>query len=317
MYKILLLSTLIILVDFVHAQIKAPLVIEEYKRGLNPVDEIPLFDLNEIKLRKIDTAYIIYHPASWAEYDKIINPCSCSYNDTLALYRFDHQGHIIQYTYFQRLGDYSTTFHYDTLGNITSRDMFRRYGAYKGTTSYPYNNSDTSSSNKLIIKRRKEGNDSIITTIVFIKFSKGLDTAIIETKRYNSKGQLLEDQSSVNKRNALEFDDDTGENTYHYIYDYDDKGRLIYYRDFETKEYKRISYPFYGKLTEIFDVGTNELKARHTKMVNNENGIISITFENRQLVLTPLEKGSKLFKLQTFIDVGEVPLIQYHEIVYK
>jgi hypothetical protein len=122
---------------FATAQVKAPLAIEEFTRGLNPTDEILLFDLTEIKARKIDTAYVIYHPASWAEYHPKINPCNCTYNDTLYLYRFDSEGRIIQYTYFQHLGDYSTTFYYDTLGNIVARSMFSRYGKIKEQTLTP------------------------------------------------------------------------------------------------------------------------------------------------------------------------------------
>jgi len=316
MSKAIIFLTLTFVVGLLKAQVRPPLAIEEYKRGLNPVDEIPLFDLTEIKKRKIDTAYIIYHPASWAEYEKTINPCTCPYNDTLSLYRFDSEGRIIQYTYFQQLGDYSTTFHYDSLGNIISRDMFRRAGAKKGTSTIPYNNSDTINFRSVVI-RKKEGRDSIITQIVFLKFTHGLDTATTETKRYNSRGQLVEVKSSVNRKNAREFGDDTGESTYHFKYDYDEKRRLIYYQDFESKEYEKISYPFYGKLTEIFKVGTNQLKERQIKMINDREGIITITFDNKQIVLTPLEKGSKLFKLRAIMSSGEFPLMEYHEIVYK
>ena len=59
--------TLTLIAKVTLAQVKAPLAIKEYERGLNPVDEITLFDLSEIKHRNIDTAYIIYHPGSWAE----------------------------------------------------------------------------------------------------------------------------------------------------------------------------------------------------------------------------------------------------------
>src|SRR5690606_28175974 len=119
------------------------LAIKEYDRGLNPVDEITLFDLSEIKQRKIDTAYIIYHPASWAEYHPTGNPCTCPYSDTLELYVFDSEGRIIQSTSFQQLGDYSTTFHLDSLGNTISRTMYRRNGGKPNSYTVPYNLSDT------------------------------------------------------------------------------------------------------------------------------------------------------------------------------
>ena len=317
MYKIIILITLTFVVEILKAQVRPPLAIEEYSPGLNPVDEIPLFDLDEIKKRKIDTAYIIYHPASWAEYEKTINPCTCPYNDTLSLYRFDSEGRIIQYTYYQQLGDYSTTFHYDSTGNITARDQFRRIGAKKGTTRIPYDNLDTASSKVLITVKRSD-KDRIVTKIFLLKFTHGLDTATIETKKYNSKGQLVEVQSSVNKKNAHEFGDDTGSSTYHFKYEYDNKGRLVFFRDFESREFEKISYPFYGKLTEIYNASTGKLIERRVKVINEQNGVITVTFSNgSQVVLTPLEKGSKLFKLKSAISHGEFPLMEYFEIIYK
>lgn len=316
MNKIVLLLILTLLAGPSKAQVKPPFAIEEYQQNPNIYDDIRLFDLAEIKKRKIETVYIIYHPASWAEYHPTLNPCTCPYGDTLFFYRFDSEGRIIQYTYFQQLGDYSTTFHYDTLGSITARDMFRKIGAKKGTTTIPYTGSD-SSTYKSVTINHKDGNDSLITEIVFLKFNHGLDTAKIITERYNLRGQLIEIQSTVNKRNAREYDDDTGESTYHYKYDYDDKGRLAYYRDVESNSYKKISYPFFGKLTEIYNASTDQLENREIKMVSEQGGIITVTTDRAQIILTPLEKGSKLYKLRTVVTPGEFPLMEYQEIIYK
>ena len=104
MKKVVIFLVLTSVSALLKAQVKPPLAVEEYLRGLSPVDEIPLFDLTEIKRRKIDTAYIIYHPASWAEYDSSYNPCTCPYSDTLELYVFDYEGRIIQSTSFQQPG---------------------------------------------------------------------------------------------------------------------------------------------------------------------------------------------------------------------
>ena len=305
-----------IVAECLMAQVKAPLAFKEYERGLNPVDEITLFDLAEIKQRKIDTAYIIYHPASWAEYDSSYNPCTCPYSDTLELYVFDYEGRIIQSTSFQQLGDYSSTDRYDSLGNSISRTLYRRNGAKTSSHTISLNLSDTTNY-KNIVKRLKDGNDSLITEFSFWKFKNGLDTAIIITRRFNAHGKLIEVQSSVSKKNAREIDDDTGEATYHFKYDYDDEGRLIYFRDIYSNKYKKISYPFYGKLTEIYDVKTDNLDDREIKMINKENGIITVTFDNKRIILTPLEKGSKLINLKAIITSGKLPLMEYQEIVYK
>lgn len=314
--KTALLSFLLSLAS-IQGQRSAPLAIEEYKRGLNPKEEIPLFDLDEIKARKIDTVYIIYHLASWAEYDSVINPCTCSYSDTLFKYVFDEEGRIIALTHYQQLGDFSYTMHYDTSGHLIGRTNYRRYGANRGSKTTMFPPFDSTQYKEVLLKR-KEGTDSITTLISFWKFKKGLDTAIIVTKRYNSKGKLIEEESEVSKKNEREINDDTGGATYHYKYDYDEQGRLVYYQSFGSNRYEIISYPFYGTLTEVYNVTTNQIENRRVKLIKEENGVITSTFDNRRTVtLTPLEKGSKLFKLRTIIDQGEIPLLYYHEFVYK
>jgi len=193
--------------------------------------------------------------------------------------------------------------------------MYRRNGDKPSSYTVPYNLSDTNY--KSVTKRTKAGDDSLITEVSFWKFKNGFDIATIQIKRFNKKGNLIEIQSSVNKRNAREIDDDTGEMTYHFKYEYDTEDRLILYQNLKSGNYKKISYPFYGKLTETYDAKTNQLKYRDIKTINEDKGVITVTFDNRQIILTPLEKGSKLFKLRTIVAPGELPLMEYHEIVYK
>jgi YD repeat-containing protein len=317
MRRTFILICLVLIARLVQGQVKPPLAAQEFDEGLNPVEEIRLFDLKEIKSRNIDTVYIIHHPASWAEYHPTFNPCTCSYNDTLSRYVFDTEGRIIESTSFRQLGHYSTTFHYDSLGNRTAITNYKRFGANAGYTTRKFDTKPDTSTFKQVFDRKKVGADSLIITITYLKFKHGLDTAIIEVNRYNSKDKLVEVQSSVNKRNAREFDDDTGSSTYHYQYDYDDKERLIYYRNYNSQEYKKIYYPFYGKLTEVYDASSNQLIDRQVKLIKQEKGIITITFDRKQITITPLENGSKLFKLITVVEPSEFPILFYHEIVYK
>jgi hypothetical protein len=316
MKKITLFLSLLPFANLIYGQVKPPLAVDDVKAGLDPSEEIRLFDLNEIKTRRIDTAYIIYHPASWLEYDSLIHPCSCTYNDTLTRFIFDNEGRIVERTSFQLLGDYSSTLHYDTLGNLTAITRFRRYGYRAGNSIMKLNDPFDSTKFKQIIHRQKTGKDSLITTITLWKFNYGFDTAFIEKKIYNSLGDLLEIWNSVNKRKAREIDDENSSN-YHYKYEYDNRGRLIYYRDFSLPEYELISYPFYGKLVEIYNASTHKLQKRQMKVIKVENGIISITLDQKQIILSPLEKNSKLFKLRSIIESGPFPLLYYHEIVYK
>jgi hypothetical protein len=103
----------------------------------------------------------------------------------------------ISFGRFQQLGDYSTTSHYDTLGNMTAITTYRRMGAKAGSSNHKIGASPHTSAFKQVFTRKKFGNDSLITIITFLKFKHRLDTAIIETKRYNSKGKLVEIQSLV------------------------------------------------------------------------------------------------------------------------
>lgn len=317
MQKAILFFSLITFATPANTQVKPPLVVHDYEEGINPVEEIQLFDLAEIKARRIDTVYIINHPAGWVLVDIDSKICANSYNDTLTRYIFDTQGRIVETTNFGQLGEYSKTYHFDTLGNQIAITMYNRSGPYSGYKTFRFDGLPDTLEFKRKFIRDKIGNDSLIAVINFMKLKKGMDTVTIETKRYNAKGKLIEVQSSVNKKNKLEFGDDTGASTYHFEYNYDEQGKLTYYRDYRTQEYQKISYPFYGKLTETFNATTNKIKDQKIKLINNEKGVITITSNRRQIILTPLEKGSKLFKLETFVDSDEFPVIQYHEIVYK
>lgn len=316
MRKAVIFFVLLLIVSYATAQVRPPLAFKEMKEGLNPIDEIPLFDLEEIKRRKIDTAYIVYHPASWAEYHPQINPCNCSYNDTLSRYVFDTQGRIREETSFQILG-YTTIAEYDSIGRRIRTIHYDRKKTSKIPAGRKHNYEIDTFSFKQHSLRTKEGNDSVITLTTFLRFNHGLDTATIEMKKYNSRGKLIEEISSVNERNKKELDDDTGDLTYHFRYDYDSLGRLIYYRDLRSNRYKKFSYPFYGKQTDIYTLPDHKLLESDMKWLTEENGTISITFEKSQIILSPLEKGSKLFKLQTIVDIGELPVLYYKEITYK
>lgn len=316
MLNIITLLIGIFSISAVHAQAKPPLALEEYYEGIykqiTPKEEIRLFDLNEIYARKIDSVYIIRHPASWEENW----PNQCSFNDTLDFYRFDSKGRIIQWTYFQGLGDYSTTFHLDSIGNTISRVMYSRSGSNPGTKTYPTPPPDTANY-KYITKREKTGNDSVLTEFSLWRFKTGFDTAYIVTRVYNKKGKLIEIKSTSNNKYQRELFDDTGELKYHYKYDYDDDGRLIYYQALGAGYYEKISYPFYGKLTELFDAQTNIIKTKSVRLINEDEGVITISTDELQVVLTPLAKGSKLYKLKTKISLGEFPTVEYYEINYK
>src|SRR6476469_2880445 len=124
----LLLFVVTLLATVSRAQVKPPLAVEDLKEGLNPVDEIRFFDLEEIKMRKIDTAYIIYHPASWGDTCDCINQL----NDTISINILDKEGRIIQKTIFRPPRPSHPIFIYDSLSTTTETTMFKRSGTNAG-----------------------------------------------------------------------------------------------------------------------------------------------------------------------------------------
>ncbi|MCX6316882.1 MAG: hypothetical protein NTW29_06310 [Bacteroidetes bacterium] len=287
--------------------------------GQEQQDKIPLFDRHELKVRKADSAYIIYHPASWAEYHPTLNPCNCPYSDTVAIYVFDKEGRVVQEINFVQLGDYGSGFQYDSTGKSIARISFRKEGARRGYVYAPYLQVTDSNANdfRTTIVRQKDGTDSLITHIHFSRFQHGSDTAFVTVRRYNAGGQLIAIQSSVNARNKRELCDDTGEFTYHFTYAYDSAGRLTYKRNMREDKYTTYSYFPWGRISESRTAATGELLSSYYSLREDHKGGKTITDNNRLLILSPLEKNSKLFGLKTVVTSGEVPLVEYYEIVYK
>lgn len=300
----IILGLFIVTSLYCESQIIEETVGRDYRNGLNPFDEIPLFNKEEIKKKGFKTAYIVYHPPSWdGDY------CSCSYNDTITIYHFDPEGDIADKTQWDWTGQYGTIRNHDYLIKLRKK----KDNSIKRDTVLNYNLRDSSSRNKVI--REKLGEDSIITSIYFEKFKTGFDTAIVNTNYYNIKGKLIEEKSySTEKYRYL---DDAAE-SFHYKYGYDSLGRLIYYFAVGSDYYSRISYPPYGKLTETVDVKTKKLIDSDVKRIDISPSRIIITDGRSQIFLIRLEKNSKLFKLKTVTEYNSsVPYIEYYEIIYQ
>lgn len=147
-----------------------------------------------------------------------------------------------------------------------------------------------------------------------------MDTAYIISTVKDKNGRVLELSSRINKRYAREIDDDTGELTYHYEYRYDKDGRLIYFLSYDYKDQpsisKTISYPDYGQIIETYNAATNKLLDAEVLLKLVSNGVFTLTNQYNQITLTPLEKGSKIYKLKTVSTSGEYPYMEYYEISY-
>jgi hypothetical protein len=284
----------------------------DFPAGFNPVDEIQLFDRQEIKKRGFTTAYIVYHPPAWK--------MECSYDDTLSIFRFDREGRIAEETQLKTLGMFGTTWIYDTLGNWTKRVSIRKYedGRTKKDTSSMNIRPDSNSRYSII--RQKFGTDSLITSVFFEEFDTVLDTAMVFISRYDSKHRIIEYRDYETKK----YTDALGcatDSHHHLKYSWDEKNRLIYYDNMLGSTYKRISYPPYGKLTETYDRKTGKQVDLEPKFVSNSDGVITISTSSSQITLVPLERKSKLYKVKAVASavasIDNIPEIEYYEIIYK
>lgn len=233
------------------------------------------------------------------------------------MYAFDKEGRIIEQKKFYRIPLSWESFHFDSLGIRTKLTRYKGYGSNQGISTYHFDTRADSSLAKENSITKIMGADSVVTTISFLKFKHGFDTAIVSAETYDKQRRLIRKQSAVNKRNEREVDDDTGSSTFDYYFGYDDNGRLNYFREAGSFGYATITYPGTGRIIEWFSEATHKLKERITRTCIEKKGVIIINENGKQVMLTLLDKGSKLYKLKTVLEISEVPHVYYHEIVYK
>lgn len=285
----------------------------DFPQGFNPVDEIPLFNKQEIKKKGFKTAYVVYHPPAWTGDP---NENACSYNDTLTIFRFDEEGRIVEETQLKTLGMFGETRCYDSSGKWIKRISMRRYDDNRVRRDTFLMNRGLVPDEKNVIIRSKSGNDSIITTLLFEKYDTGFDTSFVQVQRYDSKRRLLEHKDYETKKFIKEFGCST-DSYHHEKYAWDNENRLVYYRNMLSSDFQKISYPPYGKLSETYDNKTGKLLNVEPKLISDDHGIITIQTSSGQTTMVPCEKNSKLYKLKAVTSSGEFPITEYFEITYK
>ncbi len=321
-FRLLLLSILIFDCDNLFSQIRptSPLAWYEFTPGLNTAEEIPFFNLEEIKRRKFDTVYIIRHESDWDPYKEYVAGDKNAFGDTLSFYRFDSSGHIIQKTNFRQLGKYYTSVFYDSTGMVIKILDYQKNGA---NTSYREQKFDEDAYIfKYNYASRTDNSDSIVVTTKLLNYNNIHDTVSVETRRFNLNRKLISEESIKNPRTKWE--DDTGSEDFHFEYRYDSLGRLIFYRDYESNEYLKIIYTDFGRVTEHFNSGNNQCKMQKALLTYKGESKLTVTTESKQIVFNYLEKGSSLITLITTFTTGEsfymkslYPLVLYCEVVYR
>lgn len=278
-----------------------------YNDFMRGAELIPLFDKAEIKVKKISSAFMVRHPMSWKSVDRskpnpLQSECSCSYNDTFAIYKFDNQGTLREFTY-----NYTQSQKVSRIYDTSGQEL--RFNQITDTIQF-----------QQTISSLNIGQDSLVTRIVLEKFSKGLDTAYVIKKRFDKRRLLIEIQSNSNKKYIRELEGGSyhGEYDYHYFQDFDDQGRLNFFSYDKEKMFERISYPDFGRLVETYDVKTNKITSTQITIIQKV-GILEpalmISSGREATILTYLDKNSKLFKLRSNIKYSEFPSIEYEEIL--
>jgi len=263
-----------------------------------------LFDTSEIRKRNISSAYLMELKGVWNE------DGTTSEVDTHFIYRFAESGNAISETHFPPGS-------YDSSGN---------------KIPFIINLSEKPASSTSVISKNLVFHDSTDTyfDITFWKFKEGFDTAFAYKKVYNKAGNLIEEQKIAWQK----FIDAIGcaDGAFKRIkYQYDSIGRLTSQEWFKrangtfgsstkwnSQEYIKISYPFYGKLIETFDPETHQLQDKEAILINDLNGVVTTTDKWFQVTTVPLENKSKLVKYITVVHImEEMPSTHYYKIEYN
>lgn len=256
---------------------------QHFNSEISSIRSLELFDSIEIKARGIQKAYLFRCSGERDENGEF------SSRDTLDIFLFDSTGKAncrIAYPWPQRY--------------ISIKRTICNTEEQEGVFS------------KLFLSQNNQ--DSVITEFVFENFSDGIDTAFVNTRKYNTKGLLIEETSTPTRKyiKALMCQGDR----HHYQYNYDDSSRLIFYRDFHTTEYKTISYTFFGSITETYDAKTNKIIEKEVKLIQTEPDFISETTTKESITITRDAKNSKLFHRFSITNLGEPSYTLFYEITY-
>jgi hypothetical protein len=257
---------------------------QHFNSNASSIRSNDLFDSIEIKARGIKKAYLFRCSGERDENGEF------SSRDTLDIFLFDSTGKAncrIAYPWHQ---------HY-----ISIKRTICNTDEQEGVFS------------KFLLSKNNPG--SIITEFVFESFSDGMDTAFVNTRKYNIKGLLIEERSNPTRKYVKAALCPQG-NSYHYQYNYDDSSRPIFYRDFHTAEYKKIFYTFFGSITETYDVKTNTLISKEVTLIQNEPDFISETNIKESITITRHAKNSKLFHRFSITNLGEPSYTLFYEITY-
>lgn len=257
---------------------------QHFNSEVSSIRSLDLFDSIEINARGIKKAYLFRCSGERDENGEF------SSRDTLDVFLFDSTGKAncrIAYPWYQ---------HYISIKRTICNTEEQEWLFLKS-----------------LLSQNNQG--SVLREFAFLSFADGVDTAFINTRKYNIKGLLIEERSNPTRKYIKAAMCPQGDR-YHYQYNYDDSGRLIFYRDFHTAEYKTISYTFFGSVTETCDVKTDKIIRKEVTLIQNESDFISETTNKESITITRHAKNSKLFHRFSITNLGEPSYTLFYEITY-
>jgi hypothetical protein len=318
MYKYLPLLILALSVHIVYGQVVSTAEKRHYGFGYNTIYETKLFDTAEIRKRNIKTAYLIYHPSNWTTAQNVSG-------DTILVYYFDTTGVIQKQLFIDTTGEVTTSL-LDNRGNVTRTFRVNKFGIILQDDSVRLNVEDTKK-RKESYSKTKDGVDSVFTTLILEQVSSSFDTLYYIKRVKDGNGKLREDLVITSKSIARQHH--MMPTKTHFMYEYDDKGRLVSKKDLVSSKMYRTSYfdetlnglrspyrPTQGEVYETVDATNNRLLTAEIKF-KDEDGIVTLTTKEKHVIISPLEKGSQLVKLLTVIVTEEVPAVEYFEVSYR
>jgi hypothetical protein len=273
---------------------------------------IQIFNKSELKHRGFRSAYVIRHTAGWEGEHQFPGSCSCLYDDTVSIFKFDAQGTIREQTHRQ-VNIYSITTCSDSLGKLVSG-----FTLSKGRSReiLPRKDEYTTSSSSYIL-----AGDSIVVIRYMKQFEQHFDTGYVTTDTYNSDRQWIRTESTSNPKYKRELmAEHRGTFDYSFERKVDSRGRVTYYSNRKGDTYTVIEYLNGSQLTKKYNKLDNALISSDVllfKSTGTENPAFAIVSADGAEIWTFLEKGSKLVTLRTEVIFSDFSSMIYEEIRYS
>lgn len=199
---------------------------------------------------------------------------------------------------FAEKRDTLSIYNFDTLGHIIAKNTRR---------------------DSALVKINLTAVDSTIMEYILRNYGVGMDTALVVKKVYLKNGKLIEEELTPTEFHKQAMSCITGDN-YHYKYEYDKYGRIVYYQDLKYWYYKRVHYTDYGKKVETYDFKNSTLLDTEFILINKVHDLLNDTWTTTETNRTKQVSKSyvdNLLKIETIVTIDFFPTVKYIEYEYE